>query len=83
MSLSDEYRVSYDIDTVRDQSVQLTSFVLQRITRDAAGDAPGPGRLLRRGRPPGRAHADAGRRAKPRVQAGPLPHASGAAEVTR
>ena len=37
VSLSDEYRVSYDIDTVRDQSVKLTNFVLQRITRGADG----------------------------------------------
>jgi hypothetical protein len=33
VNLSDEYRVSYDIETVRDQSVKLTNFVLQRITR--------------------------------------------------
>ena len=29
--------MSYDIDTVRDQSVKLTNFVLQRITRGADG----------------------------------------------
>ncbi len=37
VNLSDEYRVTYDIDTVRDQSVKLTNFVLQRITRGADG----------------------------------------------
>jgi hypothetical protein len=37
VSLSDEYRVAYDIDTVRDQSVKLTNFVLQRVTRGADG----------------------------------------------
>jgi hypothetical protein len=37
VSLSEEYRVAYDIDTVRDQSVKLTNFVLQRITRGADG----------------------------------------------
>jgi hypothetical protein len=37
VSLSDEYRVAYDIDTVRDQSVKLTNFVLQRVTRTADG----------------------------------------------
>jgi len=37
VNLSDEYRVAYDIDTVRDQSVKLTNFVLQRVTRDADG----------------------------------------------
>jgi len=37
VNLSDEYRVAYDIDTVRDQSVKLTNFVLQRITRGADG----------------------------------------------
>jgi len=37
VNLSDEYRVAYDIDTVRDQSVKLTNFVLQRITRSADG----------------------------------------------
>ncbi len=37
VNLSDEYRVSYDIDTVRDQSVKLTNFVLQKVTRGADG----------------------------------------------
>ena len=37
VNLSDEYRVAYDIDTVRDQSVKLTNFVLQRVTRSADG----------------------------------------------
>ena len=37
VSLSDEYRVAYDIDTVRDQSVKLTNFVLQRITHGPDG----------------------------------------------
>jgi hypothetical protein len=37
VNLSDEYRVAYDIDTVRDQSVKLTNFVLQRVTKDADG----------------------------------------------
>ena len=37
VNLSDEYRVAYDIDTVRDLSVKLTNFVLQRITRGADG----------------------------------------------
>ena len=37
VSLSDEYRVAYDIDTVRDQSVKLTNFVLQRVTRGPDG----------------------------------------------
>jgi hypothetical protein len=37
VNLSDEYRVAYDIDTVRDQSVKLTNFVLQRVTRGADG----------------------------------------------
>ena len=37
VNLSDEYRVSYEIETVRDQSVKLTGFVLQRITRTADG----------------------------------------------
>ncbi len=37
VNLSDEYRVAYDIDTVRDQSVKLTNFVLQRVTRDEDG----------------------------------------------
>ena len=34
---TDEYRVAYDIDTVRDQSVKLTNFVLQRITHGPDG----------------------------------------------
>ena len=37
VNLSDQYRVSYDIDTVRDQSVKLANFVLQRITRGSDG----------------------------------------------
>jgi len=37
VNLSDEYRVAYDIDTVRDQSVKLTNFVLQRVTRGTDG----------------------------------------------
>jgi hypothetical protein len=37
VNLSDEYRVAYDIETVRDQSVKLTNFVLQRITHGADG----------------------------------------------
>ena len=37
VSLSAEYRVSYDVETVRDQSVKLANFVLQRITRGAEG----------------------------------------------
>jgi hypothetical protein len=37
VGLSDEYRVSYDIETVRDQSVKLANFVLQRITRGPDG----------------------------------------------
>jgi len=37
VNLSDEYRVAYDIDTVRDQSVKLTNFVLQRVTHGADG----------------------------------------------
>ena len=37
VNLSEEYRVVYDIDTVRDQSVKLTNFVLQRVTRGADG----------------------------------------------
>jgi len=37
VNLSEEYRVSYDIDTVRDQTVKLTSFVLQRITHGPDG----------------------------------------------
>ncbi len=37
VNLSDEYRVSYDIDTVRDQSVKLANFVLQKVTRGSDG----------------------------------------------
>jgi hypothetical protein len=37
VNLSDEYRVGYDVETVRDQSVKLTHFVLQRITRGPDG----------------------------------------------
>jgi hypothetical protein len=37
VNLSDEYRVAYDIDTVRDQSVKLTNFVLQRVTHGPDG----------------------------------------------
>ena len=37
VNLSDEYRVAYDIETVRDQSVKLTNFVLQRVTRGPDG----------------------------------------------
>jgi len=37
VNLSDEYRVTYDIDTVREQSVKLTNFVLQRVTRGTDG----------------------------------------------
>jgi hypothetical protein len=37
VNLSDEYRVAYDIDTVRDQSVKLTNFVLQRVARGPDG----------------------------------------------
>ncbi len=37
VNLSAEYRVSYDVETVRDQSVKLANFVLQRITRGAEG----------------------------------------------
>jgi len=36
-TLSDEYRVAYDIETVRDDTVHLTNFVLQRVTRSAEG----------------------------------------------
>jgi hypothetical protein len=36
-SLSDEYRVAYEIETVRDESVRLTNFVLQRVTRGPDG----------------------------------------------
>jgi hypothetical protein len=37
VNLSDEYRVAYDIETVRDQTVKLTNFVLQRITHGPDG----------------------------------------------
>jgi hypothetical protein len=37
VNLSAEYRVSYDVETVRDQSVKLANFLLQRITRSADG----------------------------------------------
>jgi hypothetical protein len=37
VSLSDAYRVAYDIETVSDQSVKLTNFVLQRVTRGPDG----------------------------------------------
>lgn len=37
VGLSDEYRVAYDIETVGEQSVKLTHFVLQRVTRGADG----------------------------------------------
>ena len=37
VNLSAEYRVSYEIEAVGDQSVKLTGFVLQRITRGADG----------------------------------------------
>ncbi len=37
VNLSDTYRVSYDIDTVRDQSVKLANFLLQRVTRGPEG----------------------------------------------
>ena len=37
MGLSDDYRVSYDIETVREQSVKLANFVLQRVTRGPDG----------------------------------------------
>ncbi|HEX4823139.1 MAG TPA: secretin N-terminal domain-containing protein [Candidatus Polarisedimenticolaceae bacterium] len=36
-SLSDEYRVAYDVETVRDDTVRLTNFVLQRVTRSPEG----------------------------------------------
>ena len=36
-TLSDEYRVAYDVETVRDDTVRLTNFVLQRVTRSAEG----------------------------------------------
>jgi len=37
VNLSEEYRVAYDVETVRDQSVKLTHFVLQRLTRGPDG----------------------------------------------
>ena len=37
VNLSDEYRVAYDVETVRDQSVKLTHFLLQRLTRGPDG----------------------------------------------
>ena len=37
VGLSDEFRVSYDIEAVRDQSVKLSNFVLQRVTKGADG----------------------------------------------
>ena len=37
VNLSDEYRVVYDVETVQDQTVKLTNFVLQRIFHDADG----------------------------------------------
>jgi hypothetical protein len=37
VNLSDEYRVSYDIETVRDQDVRLSNFVLHRVVRGADG----------------------------------------------
>jgi len=37
VNLSDEYRVGYVVETVRDQSVKLSDFVLQRITHGADG----------------------------------------------
>jgi len=37
VSLSDEFRVSYDIEAVRDQSVKLANFVLQRVTKGEDG----------------------------------------------
>lgn len=37
VNLSDEYRVAYVIDTVGDQSVKLSNFVLQRVVRGADG----------------------------------------------
>jgi len=36
-NLSDEYRVSYEIETVRDDTVRLTHFVLQRILHGKDG----------------------------------------------
>jgi hypothetical protein len=37
VGLSDEYRVSYDIEAVREQSVKLSNFVLQRVTKGEDG----------------------------------------------
>jgi hypothetical protein len=37
VNLSGEYRVGYDVETVRDQTVKLTRFVLQRLTKSADG----------------------------------------------
>ena len=37
VQLSEEYRVAYDIETVRDQSVKLAHFVLQRIVKGPDG----------------------------------------------
>lgn len=37
VNLSDEYRVGYVVETVQDQSVKLSNFVLQRITRGPDG----------------------------------------------
>jgi len=37
VNLSEEYRVAYDVETVRDQSVKLTHFLLQRVTRGPDG----------------------------------------------
>jgi len=37
VNLTAEYRVGYDVETVRDQSVKLTRFVLQRLTKTPDG----------------------------------------------
>ena len=37
VNLSEEYRVAYEVETVRDQSVKLTHFLLQRLTRGPDG----------------------------------------------
>ena len=37
VNLSEEYRVSYDVETVRDETVRLTNFLLQRLTKGADG----------------------------------------------
>jgi hypothetical protein len=37
VNLSDEYRVQYDVETVQDQTVKLTNFVLQRVARGTDG----------------------------------------------